>query len=79
MLAASVGGRDIEKLVKLQNFTSCPILHVSRLYPVLADPVWMKRMTAVDLRGLTPLIWGHVNPYGTFKLDMNERLELDVA
>lgn len=46
---------------------------------VLADPVWMKRMTSVDLRGLTPLIWGHVNPYGTFKLDMNERLELDVA
>lgn len=46
---------------------------------VLADPVWMKRMTAVDLRGLTPLIWGHVNPYGTFRLDMNERLELDVA
>jgi TnpA family transposase len=46
---------------------------------VLADPVWMKRMTPVDLRGLTPLIWGHVNPYGTFKLDMNERLELDVA
>lgn len=46
---------------------------------VLADPVWMKRMTPVDLRGLTPLIWGHVNPYGTFRLDMSERLELDVA
>ncbi len=46
---------------------------------VLADPVWMKRMTPVDLRGLTPLIWGHVNPYGTFGLDMSDRLELDVA
>lgn len=46
---------------------------------VLADPVWMKRMTSVDWRGLTPLIWGHVNPYGTFRLDLSERLELDVA
>lgn len=46
---------------------------------VLADPVWMKRMTPVDLRGLTPLIWGHVNPYRTFRLNMSERLELDVA
>ncbi|BDA76260.1 hypothetical protein CAL7716_105990 (plasmid) [Calothrix sp. PCC 7716] len=46
---------------------------------VLADPVWMKRMTHEDLRALTPLIWKHVNPYGTFHLNMNERLELDAA
>jgi hypothetical protein len=36
VLAASVGGRDIEKLTLLQNFTSCPILPVSRLYPNFA-------------------------------------------
>lgn len=46
---------------------------------VLADPVWMKRMTHEDLRALTPLIWKHVNPYGTFHLNMDERLELDAA
>jgi len=39
----------------------------------------MKRMTFEDFRALTPLIWGHVNPYGTFHLDLNERLELDTA
>jgi hypothetical protein len=26
---------------------------------------------------MTPLFWGHVNPYGTFQLDMNARLPLD--
>jgi hypothetical protein len=34
-------------------------------------------MTAEDLRGLTPLIYAHVNPYGVFRLDMEERLALD--
>jgi TnpA family transposase len=46
---------------------------------VLAEPGWMKRMAQEDLRALTPLIWEHVNPYGTFQLDMNKRLKLDVV
>jgi TnpA family transposase len=46
---------------------------------VLTEPVWSERMTQEDLRALTPLIWGHVNPYGTFRLDLNERLQLDAA
>lgn len=28
------------------------------------------------LRGLTTLIYGHVNPYGRFELDIHERLPL---
>ena len=46
---------------------------------VLAEPVWFKKMKTEDLRALTPLIWAHVNPYGTFRLDMDERLELDAV
>ncbi len=46
---------------------------------VLAQPRWNKKMTKEDLRALIPLFWAHVNPYGTFRLDMNERLELDTA
>jgi hypothetical protein len=41
---------------------------------VLAQRHWEKRLTATDLRAITPLIFGHVNPYGLFKLDMNERI-----
>ena len=33
-------------------------------------------MTAADVPGLTPLIWGHVNPCGVFDLDMERRLDL---
>ena len=29
-----------------------------------------------DLRALTPLIYKHVTPYGTFRLDLSDRLIL---
>ena len=43
---------------------------------VLDEQSWTRRMTAADYRGLSPLIYLHVNPYGRFSLDMNERLAL---
>jgi hypothetical protein len=48
---------------------------------VLHKPQWQARMHSEDLRALTPLIYSHVTPYGTFRLDMNERLviETDIA
>jgi hypothetical protein len=42
------------------------------LYP----PAWSGRLTEEDARGLTPLLYGHVNPYGRFDLDMSKRLPL---
>ncbi|WP_414568022.1 hypothetical protein [Nostoc sp. CCY 9925] len=32
-----------------------------------------------DLRALSPLIWGHINPYGTFRLDLNVRLPIETG
>jgi len=36
----------------------------------------LKNPSANDLRALTPLKWQHINPYGTFTLNMQERLPL---
>jgi TnpA family transposase len=47
------------------------------LQQVLQDSSWEKRLTKIDRRALTPLIYGHVNPYGTFQLDMNQRLPIE--
>lgn len=44
---------------------------------VLSERKWMKKMVEEDFRALTPLIHAHVNPYGTFELDMEKRLQLD--
>ena len=38
------------------------------------EPMWNGRLTAKDLRVLWPLKWKRVNPYGTFILNMGERL-----
>jgi hypothetical protein len=46
---------------------------------VLRDQVWLARLTAEDYRALTPLIYSHVNPYGTFQLDMSTRLPIAEA
>jgi TnpA family transposase len=41
---------------------------------VLAEKGWLEKMQAEDFRGLTPLFYGHVNPYGRLILNMNERI-----
>jgi hypothetical protein len=43
---------------------------------VLADEDWAAQLTEADRRGLTPLFWTHVAPYGEVKLDMSSRLAL---
>ncbi len=46
---------------------------------VLADPKHFQQMKKEDLRALTPLIYGHVTPYGTFRLDLTERMPIEKA
>jgi TnpA family transposase len=47
------------------------------LQRVLAEPNWGARLTAEDLRALTPLIYTNVNPYGLIRLDMSQRLRIE--
>ena len=44
---------------------------------VLSEPEWMQKMGPDELRALTPLIYAHVNPYGIFRLNMDERLSIE--
>jgi hypothetical protein len=44
---------------------------------VLTEPDWTQRMLREDLRALTPLIYAHVTPYGTFRPDMSQRLAIE--
>ena len=71
--------RDQQELAVL----SLHLLQISLVYiqtlliqQLLAEPAWMNKMTKEDLRGLTPLIWLHVLPYGEVKLNMRTRLAL---
>jgi hypothetical protein len=44
------------------------------LQEVLAEPQWRERLQAEDWRALSPLFFLHVNPYGSFDLDMTKRI-----
>jgi hypothetical protein len=46
------------------------------LQDVLADDEWADLLTVPDRRGLTPLFWTHVLPYGPVILDMASRLPI---
>lgn len=44
---------------------------------VLAEPKQFQQMKKEDLRALTPLIYSHVTPYGVFRLDLAERMQIE--
>jgi len=46
---------------------------------VLEDPALLDTMTARDRAGLSPLLTGHVTPFGRFDLDLETRLPLKEA
>ena len=45
---------------------------------ILAEPQWKDVLTAEDLRALSPLIYGHINPYGLFPLDLIQRMNFSL-
>jgi len=57
------------------------LVHVNTLLvqQVLAEPAWASRLSDEDRRGLTALFWSNVNPCGTFRLDMEQRLDLGLT
>ena len=44
------------------------------LQDVLAEEAWSALLTPADRRGLSPLFWQHVRPYGEVTLDLGSRL-----
>ncbi|MFD4975316.1 Tn3 family transposase [Streptomyces sp. NPDC058424] len=49
-------------------------LNTLMLQDVLAEPRWSELLAPADRRGLTPLFWGHIRPYGEVRLDLASRL-----
>jgi TnpA family transposase len=67
-------------LLSLHLLQMCVVyINTLMIQQVLAEPEWMNRLNKEDLRGLTPLIYGHINPYGTFQLDLSKRLAIELV
>lgn len=72
--------RDDQEL----SLLSLHLLQVSLVYintlmvqAVLKTKRWQSRLTAEDNRGLNPLFYNHVTPYGSFKVNLDTRLALE--
>lgn len=67
-------------VLSLHLLQSCLVyVNTLMIQEVLSEPAWMNIMQPDDLRALTPLIWSHVNPYGTFRLNLDERFPIQTA
>jgi TnpA family transposase len=64
-------------VLSLHLLQNCLVyINTLMIQQTLNDPEQMKYMTPEDLRGLTPLFFNHINPYGSFDLDMDTRLPI---
>lgn len=68
---------DQEISVHALHLLQASLVYVNTLMmqSVLAEPKWANRLTPEDYRGLNPLIYSHVNPYGRFELDLDSRMD----
>lgn len=55
------------------------VTYVNTLFvqQLFQDESWVKRFKEEDFRALTPLFYHHINPYGTFAIDLNSRLNIE--
>ncbi len=74
-----LGDQEVSVL-SLHLLQNCLVyINTLMLQNILSDQKWFNLMTPEDLRALIPLVYAHINPYGTFKLNMAERLSLEVG
>ncbi|MEQ4724216.1 Tn3 family transposase [Nonomuraea sp. B19D2] len=69
---------ELEMTVLCLRILQAALVYINTLMlqDVLADPVMAKLLKPADRRGLTPLFWQHVQPYGEVRLDVAKRLPL---
>ncbi|TMD69619.1 MAG: Tn3 family transposase, partial [Chloroflexi bacterium] len=61
------------------NQVSLALVNTLMLQDVLAEEHWKDAMKPEDWRGLTPLFYQHINPYGRFTLDLTQRIPLSLT
>ena len=66
-------------IVCLHLLQACMVyINTLMIQEILSEPEWKERLQEEDKRALTPLLHGHINPYGLVSLDMRERLVIEM-
>lgn len=78
-MATNQPSEQLLAVLSLHLLQVCLIyINTLMLQQVLSSPSWEGKLTQTDRRALTPLIYSHINPYGTFELDLGKRLKIEV-
>lgn len=72
---------DQELSILALHLLQSSLTHINTLMlqQILKKEEWQNKLTIEDKRALTPLFYNHINQYGTYKLDMKERLIIEKA
>ena len=66
-------------VLSLHLLQACLVyINTLMIQQVMESPSWLEKMAPEDLRGLSPLIYHHINPYGIFAFNMHERLPIEI-
>jgi TnpA family transposase len=66
-------------VLSLHLLQACLVyINTLMIQQVVESPSWLEKMELEDYRGLSPLIYHHINPYGIFELNMHERLPIEM-
>lgn len=66
-------------VLSLHLLQNCMVyINTLMIQEILSKKEWLNKMQAEDYRALSPLIYQHVNPYGNFELNMDERIKIQV-
>jgi TnpA family transposase len=64
-------------ILSLHLLQNCLVyINTLKIQHVLQEKEWADQMAAEDYRALTPLIYNHINPYGEFRMDLDQQLAL---
>ena len=79
--SGEISTNDVEEqemsVLSLHLLQNCVVYINTLMYQnILSESKWMDIMNPEDHRGITPLIYNHINPSGNFELDMNKRLAI---
>ncbi|MBN1467884.1 MAG: Tn3 family transposase, partial [Fusobacteriaceae bacterium] len=71
-----LGEQELSAL-SLHLLQSCLVfINTLLIQDVLNDKKWFNKMTEEDFRGISPLIYGNINPFGSFNVDLHDRLHI---
>jgi TnpA family transposase len=71
--------RDQETAAHALHLLQSSLVYVNTrmMQSVLRNPDMVARLSPEDYRGLTPLIYLHINPYGRFEVDLEKRIDFE--